>query len=118
MHCSLNIAMPAGKLNIPLFEKNQMGKVTATITITNNVDMILAERGFIEPAEVRSVTLEDVLVYTGATMLSSPTSIAEKLGLPVRGETSIKTSAGSIKARVFSNAGASKCCGRGVLSGF
>ena len=96
--------MPVGKLNIPFFEKNQMGKVTATITIANNVDMILAERGFIDPAEVRSVTLEDVLVDTGATMLSIPTSIAEKLGLPVRGETSIKTSAGSIKARVFSNA--------------
>jgi len=47
--------MPVGALNIPQFEKNQMGKVTATITVTNDIDQILADRGFIKPEEVRSV---------------------------------------------------------------
>lgn len=64
--------MPLGKLNIPVFEKNQMGKVTATITVANNVDQILAERGFIDRSEVRTLTLDNVLVDTGATMLSLP----------------------------------------------
>ncbi|MGC1305998.1 MAG: aspartyl protease family protein [Phormidesmis sp.] len=76
--------------------------MTATITITNNIDMILAERGFIEPEEIRSITLEDVLVDTGATMLSLPTAMAEQLGLPTKGKTSVRTSAGSIPARIFS----------------
>ncbi|MBE9061525.1 aspartyl protease family protein [cf. Phormidesmis sp. LEGE 11477] len=78
-----------------------MGKVTATVTVTNNIDKILAERGFISSEEVRSITLENVLVDTGATTLSLPTAIAEKLGLAVKGETSVKTSAGLIKTRIF-----------------
>ena len=98
------MAMPVGTLNIPRFEKNKMGQVTATITITNDVDKILADRGFIKPEEVRSVTLEDVLVDTGASMLSLPTPIAEELGLSVKGLTSLKTAAGSVKARIFSHA--------------
>ncbi|MEL7143971.1 MAG: retroviral-like aspartic protease family protein [Cyanobacteria bacterium J06554_3] len=94
--------MPLGKLNIPVFEKNQMGKVTATITVANNVDQILAERGFIDRSEVRTLTLDNVLVDTGATMLSLPSAIAKQLGLPVKARTSVKTSAGSIEARIFS----------------
>ena len=97
-------AMPVGRLNIPKFEKNQMGKVTATIKITNDVDQILANRGFIKPEEVRSITLENVLVDTGASMLSLPTAITEKLGLTVKGLTSLKTSAGNIEDRIFSHA--------------
>ena len=57
--------MQVGKLTIPAFEKNQTGQVTATITVTNHIDQILAERGFISAADVRAVTLENVLVDTG-----------------------------------------------------
>ena len=88
-----------GKLTIPKFEKNPVGQVTATISVTNHIDQILAERGFIAAETVRSVRLEGVLVDTGATLLSLPTAIIEILGLPVSGETSVKTSAGSISAR-------------------
>lgn len=93
--------MRTGKLNIPTFPKNQMGQVTATITVANNIDKILAERGFIAPEEVRSITLENVLVDTGATTLSLPTAIAEKLGLAVKGETVVKTASGTLKSRIF-----------------
>lgn len=96
--------MPVGLLNIPKFEKNQMGKVTATITITNDIDQILADRGFIKPEDVRRITLENVLVGTGASMLSLPTVIAEKLGLTIKGLTSLKTAAGNVEARIFSHA--------------
>ncbi len=81
-----------------------MGQVTATITVTNDVDQILADRGFIKAEEVRSITLENVLVDTGASMLSLPTAMAEKLGLTVKGLTSLKTAAGTIEARIFSHA--------------
>ena len=97
-------AMPVGLLNIPKFEKNQMGKVTATITITNDIDQILADRGFIKPEQIRRIALENVLVDTGASMLSLPTAIAEKLGLTVKGLTSLKTAAGNVETRIFSHA--------------
>lgn len=102
MYCE--ITMPVGALNIPEFKKNQMGKVTATITVTNDVDQILASRGFIKAEEVRRITLENVLVDTGASMLSLPTEIAEKLGLTVKGLTSLETAAGIVEARIFSHA--------------
>ena len=96
--------MQTGKLTIPTFKKNQMGQVTTTITVTNHIDQILAERDFIQESEVRSVVLDNVLVDTGATLLSLPTAIVEKLGLPVSGSTDVKTANGSVPARVFREA--------------
>jgi len=43
----------------------KMGLVTATITVTNLVDEILKERGFITDSDVRSITLENVIFDTG-----------------------------------------------------
>lgn len=96
--------MIVGKLTIPKFEKHQMGQVTATLSVTNHIDQILAERGFIDADTVRSIKLESVLVDTGATLLSLPTAVIEALGLPISGETSVKTSAGSIVTRIFREA--------------
>ncbi len=39
-----------------------MGKVVVTLHLTNWADIVLADRGFIEASEVRSVVLNDVLV--------------------------------------------------------
>ena len=97
----LGDVMTKGKLTFPTYEKNQMGQVMATVTVTNNVDKILAERGFIKPEEVRTVTLENVLVDTGASMLSLPTAIADKLELPERDKTFLKSSVGQAIARAF-----------------
>lgn len=96
--------MQMGKLTIPTFQKNQMGQVTATVTVTNHIDQILAERGFIAESEVRSVVLDNVLVDTGATLLSLPTAVVEALGLPVSGLTEVKTANGPVPARVFREA--------------
>jgi predicted aspartyl protease len=78
-----------------------MGIVTTTLTITNLVDEILAERGFIPPEQVRSLTLEKVLVDTGATRLCLPADIIEQLGLPLAGEIDVRTATGVSKARLF-----------------
>jgi len=52
-----------------------MGPVTATITVTNEVDKMLAKRGFIPAAQIRCITIDNVLVDTGATRLCLPADI-------------------------------------------
>ena len=82
-------------------EKQSMGKVTTTITVTNQVDQILATRGFIPTNQVRSLTLENVLVDTGATRLCLPTAVIQKLGLVLQQEVEVKTAVGVRQARLF-----------------
>jgi predicted aspartyl protease len=80
---------------------NQMGIITTKITVTNLVDEILAERGFISNEQVRTITLDRVLVDTGATRLCLPTDIINQLGLPFEKEIEVKTAAGVMKTRLF-----------------
>jgi predicted aspartyl protease len=91
------------KLSIPYFPDRQMGQVITTLNLTNQIDQILAERGFISPEEVRSVTLTNVLVDTGATLLCLPSSVITQLGLVQRGEASVEIAAGLQKGRIFKN---------------
>jgi predicted aspartyl protease len=58
-----------------------MGKIIVTLTLTNEVDAALAERGFISAKEVRSCTVDNALVDTGATRLCLPADIIQQLGL-------------------------------------
>lgn len=57
-----------------------MGKVTATLNLTNWVDEELAARGCISSDEVRALTLINVLVDTGATWLCLPADVIQQLG--------------------------------------
>ncbi len=84
-----------------LSKTEKMGKVTTTITITNQIDQTLAERGFIPSEQIRSITLHHVLVDTGATRLCLPTNIIFDLGLPLQGEVDVKIATGVHKARIF-----------------
>ena len=90
-----------GKLVMPNLYGKQMGQVIATLTLTNLIDQVLAQRGFISPEEVRSCTLDDVLVDTGATMLCLPTAIISQLGLVQGGEANVETAAGVKQRRIF-----------------
>jgi predicted aspartyl protease len=81
--------------------REEMGKVTTTLTVTNWVDEVLAERGFIQIDQVRSITLENVLVDTGASRLCLPADVIRSLGLKCTGENDVKTAAGPRKVRVF-----------------
>ena len=78
-----------------------MSDSTTTINITNQIDLTLAERGFIPESQIRSVILNDVLVDTGATRLCLPKNIILELGLPFQGEADVKIAAGVEKVRVF-----------------
>ncbi|MDZ7956664.1 MAG: aspartyl protease family protein [Aulosira sp. DedQUE10] len=80
---------------------NEMGIITTTITVANLVDEILAERGFIPSEQIRSITLDNVLVDTGATRLCLPSNVIAHLGLPLAGEIDVKTAAGICKTRLF-----------------
>lgn len=78
----------------------EMG-ITVTITVTNFVDEILATREFIPAEQVRSLTLNNVLVDTGATRLCLPEEIVTQLGLTLAGEIDVETAVGVRKVRVF-----------------
>ncbi|MEG4278568.1 aspartyl protease [Microcoleus sp. MON1_C1] len=91
-------------LVLPNLPEKQMGQVITTITVTNFIDLVMAERGFIAAEEVRSVTLDNVVVDTGATLLSLPDPIISQLGLRQVGERDVETSAGIKKCLIFAGA--------------
>ncbi len=60
---------------------------TAKIELANNDELTLVRAGYMNPEEVRRITIEDALVDTGATRLGLPPSLIEQLGLtPFRSE--------------------------------
>ena len=91
-------------LVLPNLQGKQMSQVLTTIAVTNFIDLVMAERGFISAEEVRSVMLDKVIVDTGATLLSLPASIISQLGLKQVGERDVETSAGITKGRIFAGA--------------
>ena len=91
-------------LVLPNLQGKQRGLVITTITVTNRIDLVMAERRFLTAEEVRSVTLDNVVVDTGATMLSLPAHIISQLGLRQVGEREVETSAGIKKNRIFAGA--------------
>lgn len=87
-----------------LVQETEMGKIITTLTITNRLDQADAARGYIEPEEVRSVTLNNVVVDTGATTLCLPAQIIAQLGLELLKEVEAKTAAGLSPVRIFEDA--------------
>ena len=91
-------------LVLPNLQGKQMGQVLTTIAVTNRIDLVMAERGFISAEEVRSVTIDKVIVDTGATLLSLPAPIISQLGLKQVGERNVETSTGITIGRIFAGA--------------
>ena len=54
-----------------------MGKVHTSIVIINRADQIRAEDGTIFAEQIRSITLKQVLVDTGATTLCLPSNLIQ-----------------------------------------
>lgn len=81
-----------------------MGKVITTLTVTNRLDQGKAEDGLIPLEQVRSVTLENVLVDTGATTLCLPPDVIAQLGLKLLKEVRVDTALGASSARIFQDA--------------
>ena len=72
-----------------------MGRVMATIKLTNNTDLANASRGLLDPAAVRSEEIEG-LVDTGATMLVLPADVVERLGFAIEGHRAVKYANGQV----------------------
>lgn len=81
-----------------------MGKVFTNLTVTNRADEIRAEDGTISPDQIRSITLENVLVDTGATTLCLPEEAIAKLGLKLLREVDVATAMGIGKASIYRDA--------------
>lgn len=92
-----------------------MGKVLVTLTVTNRADQSAFSRGFIPVDQVRSVTLAEVLVDTGATTLCLPAGVIAQLGLELLKEVEVLTANGLSKARVFQDAKVSLCGREGTF---
>jgi len=85
-------------------DAEEMGRITTRLIITNRADQIRAEDGTISPEAVRSVTLDDVLVDTGATTLCLPRDAIAALGLRLLREAVAETATGSTTMRIFQDA--------------
>ncbi len=85
-------------------DSTSMGKIIITLTVTNRADQYVASRGFMPSDQIRSVTLNNVLVDTGATTLCLPASIIAQLGLELLKEVDVETANGIGKARIFQDA--------------
>jgi predicted aspartyl protease len=78
--------------------------VATPLTITNYADQIEARRGHRQADAVRSVTLGEVIVDTGATTLALSADVVAQLGLDLREEVPILTAAGPGTARLYRDA--------------
>lgn len=93
-----------------------MGKVTVDLTVTNHIDQILAERGFIGADQIRAVTLTDVLVDTGASRLCLPADVIRQLGLPLEGQVDARIAVGVQSLRVFKEVNLTACGRNGTFN--
>jgi len=78
-----------------------MGRVTVAAKIENVAELYLVQRGDLTDDQVRRVEVSNALVDTGATSLSMPKSLIDRLGLfPLRSRPAL-TSAGLATFNVF-----------------
>ncbi|ACK67445.1 conserved hypothetical protein [Rippkaea orientalis PCC 8801] len=90
--------------NVKTSNNQEIGRIIATVTITNRIDQADLERGMITPDRVRSITLDNVLIDTGATTLCLPSEAIAQLGLELLREVDVATATGLTKARIFQDA--------------
>jgi predicted aspartyl protease len=83
---------------------DEMGQIFTTIAVTNATDLDNADVGLIRSTEIRSATVENVLVDTGATYLCLPADVVARLGLRVLREVSLRTATGAVNTRMFRGA--------------
>jgi predicted aspartyl protease len=92
-----------------------MGKVLTTLTIINRADQVRAKDGTISSKQVRTLTLENVLVDSGATTLCLPSAAIATLGLELLKEVDVSTANGISKAKIFQDAKISVCGREGTF---
>lgn len=81
-----------------------MGKIVATVSISNYADHVLARQGVLPFEKVRKVELDGVVADTGATLMCLPPDVIQTLGLPLERDVLVTTATGVNRARIFSGA--------------
>jgi predicted aspartyl protease len=76
-------------------------KVLVTAKIESLQDIYQAKQGALADDQVRRVEVPDALVDTGATLLSLPKQLIDRLGLECRRARRVRTSAGIVDAGVY-----------------
>ena len=78
-----------------------MGKTTVSVDVINTIDLGMSEIGKVAAHEIRH---EQILftVDTGATFVSLPIDIIERLGLHEVGKTKLITANGTVERRTYS----------------
>jgi predicted aspartyl protease len=82
-------------------ETESMGRVLTEAKIENIKDLWASESGLRRQEDVRSLTVSDALVDTGATLLSLPTRVIHELGLSKTGSKRVTSSAGPTMANMY-----------------
>ncbi|MBM2814475.1 MAG: hypothetical protein HW421_1237 [Ignavibacteria bacterium] len=83
--------------------ENKRGRTSEKVVITNYDDIVLSDKGYIKPNQIRSLEI-DALVDTGAAYLCLPPKVIKELGLRFAKSTPVKTGNGSLELRIFDGA--------------
>jgi predicted aspartyl protease len=82
-------------------ETNTMGRVVVTAKIENLGDILDCSRGRLTPDQIRDVEIPDALVDTGATFLSMPRRLIDRLGLRQTRTRKARTAGGSREFHIY-----------------
>lgn len=82
-------------------ENTIVGKVMVPARLENFQDLYESEKGRLLPEQVRSVEVACALVDTGATMLSAPKRLVQRLGLRHCRTRTARTSAGTADFGIY-----------------
>ncbi len=82
-------------------EASTMGRLVTEIKVENLGDLYAARKGLIPEDHVRRITISDAVVDTGATYLSLPSHVIQKLGLSKAFSKRVMTSRGPADADVY-----------------
>ncbi|MFN0148370.1 MAG: retroviral-like aspartic protease family protein [Dehalococcoidia bacterium] len=82
----------------------EVGQVIVEATLTNEFDVALADRGLASAEDIRSVTVSDMLVDTGATSLALPLEFIRRLGLRHFRDVEVRTANGDAVVGLYKDA--------------
>lgn len=82
-------------------ESVPVGCVLTEAKIENLKDLWAVEQGLRTPDQARSMTVTDALVDTGATLLSLPTALINRLGLAKVSSKQVRSSIGVSEASLY-----------------
>lgn len=85
-------------------ETATMGRIVVQANMENFQDVLNVRTGMIAPEKIRSISVDDALVDTGAKFLGLPTRLIQQLGLVLMETKVSNTAAGMVPCNIYSPA--------------